>query len=69
MGQLAVKAMLGDRAKLVTSLLGVSFADRVLRPEDACMAHEWVPTETADPSEPMQALTPERLRFLKEQVA
>jgi putative ABC transport system ATP-binding protein len=46
-----------------------SYADRVLRLEDGCMAHEWVPTETADPSEPAQGLKPERMRFLKEHVA
>jgi putative ABC transport system ATP-binding protein len=46
-----------------------AYADRVLRLEDGCMAHEWVPTETPNPSEPPTALSPDRLRFLKEQVA
>jgi putative ABC transport system ATP-binding protein len=46
------------------------YADRVLRLEDGCMAHEWVPTEgSADTAEPPAGLNPERLRFLKEQVA
>jgi putative ABC transport system ATP-binding protein len=46
-----------------------SYADRVLRLEDGCMAHEWVPTETTGPAEPASSLSPERLRFLKEHVA
>jgi putative ABC transport system ATP-binding protein len=46
-----------------------SYADRVLRLEDGCMAHEWVPTETAETAAPVPALAPERLRFLKEHVA
>jgi putative ABC transport system ATP-binding protein len=45
------------------------FADRVLRLEDGCMAHEWTPTETTGPAEPASSLSPERLRFLKEHVA
>jgi putative ABC transport system ATP-binding protein len=47
------------------------FADRVLRLEDGCMAHEWVPAESADShdSPAPVAIRPERLRFLKEQVA
>jgi putative ABC transport system ATP-binding protein len=46
------------------------YADRILRLEDGCMAHEWVPTEsTEQPAEPAAAPSPERLRFLKEQVA
>jgi len=43
-----------------------AYADRVLRLEDGCMAHEWVPTETSNPAEPSTALPPERFRFLKE---
>ncbi|HKI30887.1 MAG TPA: ABC transporter ATP-binding protein [Gemmataceae bacterium] len=46
-----------------------SYADRVLRLEDGCMAHEWVPTETRNASEPPTALVPQRRRFLKEHVA
>jgi putative ABC transport system ATP-binding protein len=46
-----------------------AYAARVLRLEDGCMAHEWVPTETSDATEPPTALTAERLRFLKEHVA
>jgi putative ABC transport system ATP-binding protein len=46
-----------------------AYADRVLRLEDGRMAHEWVPTETADPIEPAAGLHPERLRFLREHVA
>jgi putative ABC transport system ATP-binding protein len=46
------------------------YADRVLRLEDGCMAHEWVPTAgNPEPTEPKGSLTPERLRFLKEHVA
>lgn len=45
------------------------YADRILRLEDGCLAHEWVPTETGDPSGPSPALDPQRLRFLKEPVA
>ncbi len=46
------------------------YADRILRLEDGCMAHEWVPTEgSADASQAPAGLNPERLRFLKEQVA
>jgi putative ABC transport system ATP-binding protein len=47
------------------------YADRILRLEDGCMAHEWVPTEgSADITEAPAGLNPERLRFLKrEQVA
>jgi putative ABC transport system ATP-binding protein len=45
------------------------FADRVLRLEDGCMAHEWVPTDSGEPAGPAAGLHPERLRFLKEQVA
>src|SRR5205814_9082695 len=45
-------------------------ADRILRLEDGCMAHEWVPTEgSAETAEAPAGLNPERLRFLKEQVA
>jgi putative ABC transport system ATP-binding protein len=44
-----------------------SYADRVLRLEDGRMAHEWVPTEN-DLDLPPAAPSPERLRFLKEQV-
>lgn len=46
-----------------------SYADRVLRLEDGCMAHEWVPTETPDSPESVAGPSPERLRFLKEHVA
>jgi putative ABC transport system ATP-binding protein len=42
-----------------------AYADRVLRLEDGCMAHEWVPTEGDEPEAPAPALTPDRLRFLK----
>jgi putative ABC transport system ATP-binding protein len=46
------------------------FADRILRLEDGCMAHEWVPTEgNPEAEEPAAGLNPERLRFLKEHVA
>lgn len=45
-----------------------AYADRILRLEDGCMAHEWVPTDAAEPA-PAAALHPERLRFLKERVA
>jgi putative ABC transport system ATP-binding protein len=45
-------------------------ADRVLRLEDGCMAHEWVPAESGSESPtPASGPTPERLRFLKEHVA
>jgi len=44
-------------------------ADRVLRLEDGCMVHEWVPTETTDAPESAASLNPERFRFLKERVA
>jgi putative ABC transport system ATP-binding protein len=45
-------------------------ADRVLRLEDGCMAHEWVPAESgAEAPLPATGPNPERLRFLKEQVA
>jgi putative ABC transport system ATP-binding protein len=46
-----------------------SYADRILRLEDGCMAHEWVPTDSTEPQESVPALTPERLRFLKEHMA
>jgi putative ABC transport system ATP-binding protein len=46
-----------------------AYADRVLRLEDGCMAHEWVPTEAHEPAAPSAGLHPERLRFLKERVA
>jgi putative ABC transport system ATP-binding protein len=45
------------------------YADRVLRLEDGCMAHEWVPTEGEAPEGPPAGPQPERLRFLKEHVA
>jgi putative ABC transport system ATP-binding protein len=45
------------------------YADRILRLEDGCMAHEWVPAETGEPAAPAAGLQPDRLRFLKEQVA
>jgi putative ABC transport system ATP-binding protein len=44
-------------------------ADRVLRLEDGCMAHEWIPTDAGEPAGPPTGLHPERLRFLKEHVA
>jgi putative ABC transport system ATP-binding protein len=45
-------------------------ADRVLRLEDGCMAHEWIPAESnAEASLPTTGPNSERLRFLKEQVA
>jgi putative ABC transport system ATP-binding protein len=46
-----------------------AYADRILRLEDGCMAHEWVPTEVHEPAAPAAGLHPERLRFLKERVA
>jgi putative ABC transport system ATP-binding protein len=45
------------------------YADRILRLEDGCMAHEWVPTDADAPVAPPAGLQPERLRFLKERVA
>ena len=45
------------------------FADRILRLEDGCMAHEWVPTEAAPSRPSRRRAPPERLRFLKEHVA
>lgn len=47
-----------------------AYADRVLRLEDGCMAHEWVPTEGADAASPPTAPDRHRLRYLiKEPVA
>jgi putative ABC transport system ATP-binding protein len=45
------------------------YADRMLRLEDGCMAHEWVPMDTEEPTGPAAGPNPERLRFLKERVA
>jgi putative ABC transport system ATP-binding protein len=45
------------------------YADRILRLEDGCMAHEWVPADAGEPAAPAARLQPERLRFLKERVA
>jgi putative ABC transport system ATP-binding protein len=43
------------------------YADRILRLEDGCMAHEWVP-DAGEPATPGAGLDPQRLRFLKEHV-
>ncbi len=45
------------------------YADRMLRLEDGCMAHEWVPTDTDVSAAPAAGPNPQRLRFLKERVA
>jgi putative ABC transport system ATP-binding protein len=46
-----------------------SYADRILRLEDGCMAHEWVPADAEEPAAPAASLHPDRLRFLEERVA
>jgi putative ABC transport system ATP-binding protein len=45
------------------------YADRVLRLEDGCMAHQWVPGEGPDDPPPAGGRNPEQPRLLKEQVA
>jgi putative ABC transport system ATP-binding protein len=45
------------------------YADRILRLEDGCMAHEWVPADAEEPAAPAAGLSPDRLRFLEEKVA
>ncbi len=46
------------------------YADRIVRLEDGCMAHEWVPGRSAaDAAEPFGIPSPEQVCPLKEQVA